>query len=166
MPVESETLATVRQAHIDLFNRYAHALDGRDWRALAALFTPDGSFGFARSLGFGGGEADRTSVAGREAVVAMISGAIESLSATHHLITNHVVDLGADDASAAASCYFRAYHAGKGERAHLFEESLGRFDIRTVRIGADWKIGAMHETIMIMLGTVEAFGHADSPLPA
>ena len=148
--------ATVRQAHIDLFNRYAHALDGRDWDALARLFTGDASFSFARSLGFGAGEADKASIEGRDQLVAMIRGAIESMSATHHLLSNHVVD--AEGESASASCYFRAYHAGQGERAHLFEESLGRFDIATVRVGADWRIRRMHENIMIMLGSADAFG--------
>jgi len=148
--------ADARQAHVDLFNRYAHALDGRDWGALAALFTEDASFSFARSLGFGTGEAEQALIEGRDQLVAMIRGAIESMSATHHLLSNHVLDV--DGASAAASCYFRAYHAGKGERAHLFEESLGRFDFETVRVGPDWKIRRMHENIMIMLGSADAFG--------
>jgi 3-phenylpropionate/cinnamic acid dioxygenase small subunit len=151
-----ETNAAIRQAHIDLFNRYAHALDGRDWAALAELFTDDASFSFARSLGFGAGETDKALIEGRGQLVAMIRGSIESLSATHHLLSNHVVDINGD--SAAASCYFRAYHAGKGERADLFEESLGRFDVTTVRIGSEWKIRRMHENIMIMLGTPDAFG--------
>ena len=144
------------QAHIDLFNRYAHALDGRAWTALAELFTEDASFSFARSLGFGAGDAEQASFTGCDQLIAMIRGAIESLSATHHFLSNHVVDVDGD--TAEASCYFRAYHAGKGERAHLFEESLGRFDINTVRVGADWKIRRMHEAIMIMLGSADAFG--------
>jgi 3-phenylpropionate/cinnamic acid dioxygenase small subunit len=158
MPGSIEEGAVVRQAHIDVFNRYAHALDGRDWQGLADLFTQDAVFSFARSLGFGAGETDKATIEGRDQLVAMIRGSIESLTATHHLLSNHVVD--ADGESAEASCYFRAYHAGKDERAHLFEESLGRFDIATVRVGSDWKIRRMHESIMIMLGTADAFGHS------
>jgi 3-phenylpropionate/cinnamic acid dioxygenase small subunit len=156
MSTTLEDLAVVRQAHIDLLNRYAHALDGRNWEALADLFTQDASFSFARSLGFGAGETDEALIEGREQLVGMIRGSIESLSATHHLLSNHVVDV--DGSSATASCYFRAYHAGKDERAHLFEESLGRFDVATVRLPSGWKIRRMHENIMIMLGTADAFG--------
>ena len=156
MSATFEDLAVVRQAHIDLFNHYAHALDGRNWGALADLFTEDASFSFARSLGFGAGETDKALIEGRDQLVGMIRGSIESLSATHHLLSNHVVDV--DGGTASASCYFRAYHAGKDERAHLFEESLGRFDIATVRLPSGWKIRRMHESIMIMLGTAEAFG--------
>ena len=154
----SNSLEAVRQAHIDLLNRYAHALDKRDWPAMTALFTADVVFGAKRLLGHGAGEADAFALEGRETVVGTISKIIDSLSATHHLISNHVVDLAPDGNTAEASCYFRAYHAGGGDRAHLFEESLGRFDLKTVQVGADWKIRRMDETIMIMLGTVEAFG--------
>src|SRR6476620_2017561 len=83
--------ADVRQAHIDLFNRYALALDGRDWAALTGMFMPDASFSFARSLGFGNGDAETALIEGRDPLVAMIRGSIESLSATHHLLSNHVV---------------------------------------------------------------------------
>jgi 3-phenylpropionate/cinnamic acid dioxygenase small subunit len=156
MSATFEDLTVVRQAHVDLFNFYAHALDGRNWDALADLFTPDASFSFARSLGFGAGETDKALIEGRDQLVAMIRGSIESLSATHHLLSNHVVDVDGDRAS--ASCYFRAYHAGKDGRAHLFEESLGRFDVATVRLASGWKIRRMHENIMIMLGSADAFG--------
>jgi 3-phenylpropionate/cinnamic acid dioxygenase small subunit len=147
-----------RQAHIDLYNRYAEALDRRDWKALASLFTPDAVFAARRLLGVGAGEADAFAIEGRDKLVDTISKIIDSLSATHHMMSNYVVDVAADGRSAEASCYFRAYHAGAGPRAHLFEESLGRFDLKTVRAGAEWKIRRMDETIMIMLGTPEAFG--------
>src|SRR5262245_54536516 len=101
-----EQASAVRQAHVDGFNRYAHALDGRDWDALAGLFTEDAVFSFARSLGFGAGETDKASISGRDQLVAMIRGAIESMSATHHMLSNHVVD--PDGETARASCYFRA----------------------------------------------------------
>lgn len=126
MAGDFEARATVRDAHIDLFNRYAHALDGRNWPALAALFTEDGVFGFSRSLGFGAGEEEQATIEGRDNLVAMITGSIECLSATHHLMSNYVVDVDAGGNTAEASAYFRAYHAGKDARAHLFEEIVGK----------------------------------------
>ena len=158
MPSNFETGALVRQAHIELLNRYAHALDTRDWPALAALFTDDAIFAAQRSLGFGAGEADTFYVEGRDKLVQTLATVISSLSATHHMLSNYVVDIDPGGAATTTSCYLRAYHAGAGERAHLFEESLGRFDLKTVRLGSGWKIRRMDETIMIMLGTPEAFG--------
>jgi hypothetical protein len=67
------------------------------------------------------------------------------------------VNLAADGNSAKSSCYLRAHHVGNRERAHLFEESLGRFDFETVRNGETWQIAKMEENIFIMLGTAEAF---------
>jgi 3-phenylpropionate/cinnamic acid dioxygenase small subunit len=158
MPSNFEAEALVRQAHIDLLNRYAHALDTRDWSALAALFADDAIFAARRLLGIGAGEADAFSIEGRDKLVETIAAIISSLSATHHMLSNYVVDIDPGGTKATASCYLRAYHAGAGERAHLFEESLGRFDLKTVRLGSGWKIRRMDENIMIMLGTPEVFG--------
>lgn len=157
MADDFEARMIVREAHIDLFNRYADAIDRRNWSAFASLFAEDASFGYSRSLGFGAGEAEQDMAEGRDNVVGMITRSIECLSATHHLLSNHVVDVDPGGDTAHASAYFRAYHAGKGPRADLFEESLGRFDIETVRIGSQWKIRRMHEAIMIMLGTPDVF---------
>jgi hypothetical protein len=150
--------ADVRLAHIDLLNRYADALDTRDWPALKELYTEDAVFSARRLLGVGGPEADAFAIEGRDKLVATIGAIIDTLSGTHHFLSNYVVDVEAGGAAATVSCYLRAYHAGAGPRAHLFEESLGRFDLKTVRIGAAWKIREMQETVMIMLGTPEAFG--------
>jgi hypothetical protein len=157
MTISFEADLIVREAHIDIFNRYAHALDARNWKALAALYTEDGVFSFARSLGVGAGIAEQATIEGRDKLVEMIASQIECLSATHHFMSNYVVDLDPGGEAAEASAYFRAYHAGRGERAHLFEESLGRFDLKTVKVGSEWKIRRMHENIMIMLGTADVF---------
>jgi hypothetical protein len=149
----------VRHANIDLINRYALAVHKRDWTTFASLFTPDAVFSARQTLGFGGGEQGAFTVQTPEKIVEATAAPIESLAETHTIITNHVVDPAPDNASAAVSCYFRAYHAGKGERAHLFEESLGRFEVETVLVGSSWKIRRLDETVMIMLGTVDAFGH-------
>jgi hypothetical protein len=151
-------LDDVRHANIDLMNRYALAVHKRDWAKFGELFTPDAVFSARRTLGFGGGEEGAFSVQTPEKIVEATAAPIESLSETHTIITNYVVDAAPDNASADISCYFRAYHAGKGERAHLFEESLGRFEVETVRVGSSWKIRRLDETVMIMLGTVDAFG--------
>lgn len=160
MPTTFETDTAVRHAHIDLLNRYAHAMDGRNWPALAALFTEDGIFA-ARRIPFSGAqlpEGPDMSLEGPDRIVKFISAMLDTMRATHYMLSNHVVDVDSGGASAAASCYFRAYHIGKDERAHLYEESLGRFDLKTVRLGSQWKIRWMQESNMISLGTQEAWG--------
>lgn len=146
-----------RQANIDLMNAYAHALDTRDWDLFASLFTPDLQFAARQYLENAVPGPDFQTVDGRDALIAFIRQTWNGLSATHHMLSNYVVNLAPDGNSAKASCYLRAHHVGNRERAHLFEESLGRFDLQTVREGESWKIRRMAENIFIMLGTADAF---------
>lgn len=146
-----------QQDHIDLMNRYAHALDVRDWDLLASLFTEDAGFRARVILEGGVPDADNTAVDGRDALVATLRTIWDGLSATHHMLSNYLVEPAADGMTAKASCYLRAHHVGNRERAHLFEESLGRFDFATVREAGGWKIRRMEENLFVMLGTAEAF---------
>src|SRR5438067_11117691 len=157
MNVATPIEADPRQAHIDMMNRYAHALDTGDWALLDSLFTEDGVFRAQVLVDRQPSGTDDVRMEGRDILIASLKHIFDGLAATHHLLGNYVVELAADGASAKASCYMRAYHGGAGPRAHLFEESLGRFDFQTVRTGAGWKIRRMNETIMVMLGTAEAF---------
>lgn len=146
----------VQQDHIDLMNRYAHALDVRDWDLLTSLFTEDASFR-ARMIVGGVAEPDNTAMDGRENLVTTLRTIWAGLSATHHMLSNYVVEPAADGITARASCYLRAHHIGNRERSHLFEESLGRFDFETVREAGGWKIRRMAENLFVMLGTADAF---------
>jgi hypothetical protein len=154
-------MTDARQANIDLMNAYAHALDTRDWTLFASLFTGDCEFA-ARQWGENAVPGpDFMNVQGCAELTSTLQKTWDGLSATHHLLSNYVVKLAGDGNSAEASCYMRAHHVGNRERAHLFEESLGRFDFRTVRQAGGWKIARMEENIFVMLGTAEAF---DNPL--
>ena len=155
MPTNSDMDHAYR-ANIDLYGHYARAIDARDWPKLSGLFTDDATFGFTQSPA--SPDADVTYVEGREAVIDMIRSFISVLSASHHLTSSYLVEISDDGDSACSSAYFRAYHAGKDERAHLFQESLGRFDLETVRLGSQWKIRRMLEIMMLDLGTHDAFG--------
>ncbi|MCB2059642.1 MAG: nuclear transport factor 2 family protein [Novosphingobium sp.] len=157
MTGERQTADDPRQANIDLMNRYAHALDMRDWDLLASLFTEDAEFYARQYLENAVPGEDFLAQQGRETIVSSIRAIWDGLSATHHMLSNYVVELAKDDRSADTSCYLRAHHVGNRERSHLFEESLGRFDFRTVLEDGRWKICRMEENIFIMLGTEEAF---------
>jgi hypothetical protein len=148
--------ATVRDLNIDLMNRYADALDRRDWEAFAGLFTEDASF-VAQYVTPGEPVEPLLSLGSRNTIVGVIGPIIEGLSATHHMMSNHVVEPARDGRRARTSCYFRAHHHGAGERSHLFDESLGRFDFETVLSPAGWQIRRMVEHIMVKLGDPGAF---------
>lgn len=146
-----------RLAIVALLNRYCHALDMRDWDVLASLFTEDAVLK-ARMVDRGTPGPEIACVEGRGAILASIRDMWEGIAATHHMVTNHVVDVAPDGRSATGSCYLRAHHAGGGAKAHLFEESLARFDFAVVRAGDAWKVRLWDEAIFIMLGTQEVFG--------
>lgn len=150
-------------AHLRLLNAYCHALDTCDWALMRTLFTENAVFAARTMQGRTPGP-DDIRLEGREKLVGHLEKVWARLSATHHIISNHVVEASADGDSARGSCYIRAYHAGAGERAHLFEESLGRFDFTSIREDGAWKIRTWDENIMIMLGTPEVFAHPPGEL--
>lgn len=143
--------------NINLMHNYAHALDVRDWELFASLFTTDTVFMARQWEENAVPGPDFMHVEGRDALVSTLQQTWNGLSATHHMLANHVVNPAPDGQSAEASCYMRAHHVGNRERSHLFEESLGRFDLRTVVEDGVWKIARMEENIMVMLGTADAF---------
>lgn len=158
----NDTAGGAFQANIDLMNAYAHALDVRDWALFASLFTRDTEFAARQYLENSVPGEDFMFVEGRDALVATLQKTWEGLSATHHMLSNYVVNLGPDGTSAETSCYMRAHHIGNRERSHLFEESLGRFDFKTVLQDDGWKIRRMDENIFVMLGTADAFAPPDA----
>jgi hypothetical protein len=147
------------QANIDLMNSYCHALDTRDWELFASLFTQDTEFAARQWEENAVPGPDFMNVKGRDALTTTLQQTWDGLSATHHMLSNYVVNLAPDEASADASCYMRAHHVGNRERSHLFEESLGRFDFKTVKQAGGWKIARMEENIFVMLGTADAFAN-------
>ncbi|MDG2002247.1 MAG: nuclear transport factor 2 family protein [Novosphingobium sp.] len=147
------------QANIDLMNAYAHALDTRDWTLFASLFTEDTEFAARQYEENSVPGPDFMKVKGCAKLTATLQATWDGLSATHHMLSNYVVKLAEDGASAQASCYMRAHHVGNRERSHLFEESLGRFDLKTVLQDGSWKVARMEENIFVMLGTADAFAN-------
>jgi len=127
-----------------LLCRYCDALDFRRWEMLDDVFTPTiRAFWPTEEV-----------IEGREENIAWIKRAFVYLGATHHLISNMVVNIDGDTAS--TECRVRAYHAGGDDRG-LFEESLATFSAKACRTPAGWRINEFTETIAIMLGTEEVF---------
>jgi hypothetical protein len=84
-----------RQAIVDVCTTYALALDSRDWARLRACFTEDAV------ADYGGIGAS----AGYEAIERTCRAALEPLSASQHLLGNHLVRLDGD--AADSTCYSR-----------------------------------------------------------
>lgn len=87
----------------DLLNRYATALDDRDWKRLATCFTPDAVALYGPVLG---------RHEGFDAIEKLCRGALEPLDSSHHMITNVEVEIEGD--KARTRCYLHAQHTKAG----------------------------------------------------
>ena len=115
------------QAQLDLISRFYLALDTRDWDQLPTVLAEDAVLR-TRMVRQGVRGPEVGHVEGRDAIIAMIQGLWERLAGTHHMTSNHIVEIGADGETASGNCTLRAHHAGIGAKAHLFEESLARIE--------------------------------------
>ncbi|MER7209220.1 nuclear transport factor 2 family protein [Streptosporangium sp. NPDC000239] len=137
---------TDREQIFALFDRYADALDHREWALLERLFTEDVTTDW-----FGAYQ-----VSGRAEVIAYISDLVGRTLRTHHMLGNYTADVQGDTAEASARV--RAYHVGEGD---LFEESLAGFEATAVRTPDGWRFSRFDERLYVMLGTQEVFGLTD-----
>lgn len=83
-----------------VLNRYATALDGRDWSALDDVFASDAT---AYYEGIG-------SYNGRSAIVKLIKTVLSGCGPTQHLLGNVRIEV--DGHEARARCYLQAIHVG------------------------------------------------------
>ena len=85
---------------VELTHRYCWALDDREWDALRDLFTDDAT----AFLGVDCADVD--------AIVAQCRGFLSTLDASHHMVTNHLIEIRGDEAT--CRCYFQAQHTVRG----------------------------------------------------
>lgn len=107
---------------------YAARLDGRDYKAYAALFTPDGEW--ANGAG---------SHKGREAIekmLGMLGPAGAENKSNFHIITNPQVDVTGDTATAVSRYLF----VMRGKDGRPVPSLAGIYTDSLVRDGAGWKI--------------------------
>jgi len=128
------TLAEDRFAVIETLDRYAVALDARDWSLLDRVFTPDaiGDFGEYRC-------ATRDEI--RDLVERMLGGC----GPTQHLLGVYRIEISGDDATSA--CSIRAHHTGRGAEAQLAYECFGEYRDRLIRTPEGWRI--RHRTMRV-----------------
>ena len=114
---------------LDVLNRYAHALDSRDWDLLRSCFTPDA---VADYLDLGGVNE------GVEAIVALCRGALDGLDASQHLIGSPLAEVEGD--TATARCYLQAQHVFRGAPGGDHYLVGGTYVDRLVRTDDGWRI--------------------------
>jgi 3-phenylpropionate/cinnamic acid dioxygenase small subunit len=134
-----------RTAVIDTVNRYAAALDSRDWALLDEVFTPDavGDFG-------------RGPLIGREALRDLLRRVLGGSGPSQHLLANHRVELGGD--TARCVCQVRAFSAGAGQAAGRSYELFGEYRDQLVRTPEGWRIARREMTIRHEIGTRDVLG--------
>ena len=115
-----------------LVNRYAQAVDGKDWAMYASCFTADAEIDYSSAGGARGGVAEST---------AWLATVLAPLSVSQHFITNQVIEVTGDE----ATC--RAYFFGVVGNQSAAGSSLiwvgGIYEDRLRRTEAGWRIAEM-----------------------
>jgi ketosteroid isomerase-like protein len=116
-----------QQAIGALLVRYVHALDRRDWAAVAQCFSPDAVF-----IHPGG------RVEGPDGIVGRARAALDPLDASQHLLGSLLVNVDGD--TAEATSYFHAQHVRAGASGGDLYVIAGTYRDRLRRGAAGWVI--------------------------
>ena len=115
-----------------LINRYAQAVDGKDWALYASCFTTDAEIDYSSAGGARGGVAEST---------AWLAMMLEPISVSQHYITNQVIGVTGDE----GTC--RAYFFGVVGNQSPSESSLiwvgGIYEDVLRRTEAGWRIAEL-----------------------
>ena len=127
LPLRERLSLNEQVAIVALLNRYATALDTRNWDLLAGCFTKDATFDYPviRLL------------SGNRAFAEFMRQAFDGLDATQHIVTNHVVVLKAGEVQATS--YFQAQHYRAGAAGGSTFTAGGRYHDRLVQERRVWK---------------------------
>ena len=142
-----------RQAIVDTVVRWAMALDAKDWEAAAACLAAEveADYGDLR------GSRDRM---GAEAFVALRREALGPLR-THHLSTNHLVELEGDEATCRSAFLIHRLDPGRPE-PNTFD-SLGHYEHGLRRIDGHWRIVRVRQEVAWNRGDASIHAGARRP---
>ncbi|MFF1461828.1 nuclear transport factor 2 family protein [Streptomyces sp. NPDC058330] len=127
--------ADYHRAITEALARLASALDRRDWKGIAAAFTPD-------ATGY--------SATGVTNIVDVVRRHLGGCGPSQHLLGNHRVTVDGDRARSLT--YARVYHQGAGPMAGRFFECCGEYDDRWSRVDNQWLLSHRGFTMTIRLG--------------
>jgi len=129
-----------RAAVVDSVNRYATALDSRDWALLDEVFVSDVVVDFGGRV-----------VSGREAVRDLVRRMLGGSGPSQHLLANHRVELHGEAARCVSQV--RAFSAGVGAAAGRSYELLGEYRDELVRTPDGWRIARREMTVRHEIGS-------------
>lgn len=123
-----------RQAIVDVTIDYGWILDHGDHQLLRRVFTDDAH---AVLAGF--------ECHGVEPIIAKVDSALNPLSVSQHIITNHQVEVTGD--TATSRCYLHAQHTLRGTEGGENFIMAGRYQDELVRTEQGWRIAKRVLTI-------------------
>jgi len=112
-----------------LLDRYAHALDEKDWSMLRTCFTEDAVALYGEALGRKDGYA---------AIEEACRGALERLDSSQHMLSNKEVVIDGDRAT--SRCYLQAQHTKAGTAGGDNLTIGGIYLDEIVRTSEGWRI--------------------------
>ncbi len=124
-----------RQEIIALAIAYCWSIDGHRWDDLDDIFTIDATADFATA-----GVHD-----GRAGIKERIEGALGSLDASQHIVSNHQISLEGD--TARHRCQMQAQHVRHDADGGPNYMVAGRYEDRLVRTAEGWRIA--HRDLVI-----------------
>lgn len=133
----------------DVVLRYATAVDTRDWALYRSVFTDPLTVDFSSWSG----EPEITVPV--DDWVNRVRETLSGFDATHHLSSNHVIDVSGDVAICVSYMVARHYLVENGER--LMHSIGGHYTNRLVRIQGEWKIERCALKVTWELGSRDLF---------
>ncbi|MBW2274736.1 MAG: nuclear transport factor 2 family protein [Deltaproteobacteria bacterium] len=134
-----------REEIIAALDRYAEALDGRQWELLDRVFLPELDYDFvawrARS---------------RAEAVERIREALDGCGPTQHLLGNYRVTVDGDSATSAV--YVRAFHLGIGSAQGKTFEMGGEYRDEWVRSEEGWLSARRSVKVLFVVGDPRVLG--------
>jgi ketosteroid isomerase-like protein len=115
-----------------LVNRYAQAVDGKDWAMYASCFTPDAVIDYSSAGGARGGVAEST---------AWLTTMLEPISVSQHFITNQVVEVKGDEATCRAYFFGVVGNQSEGESSLIWVGGIYEDVLRRTESG--WRIAEL-----------------------
>ena len=114
---------------VSLTVRYCWALDERDWNSLSEVFSSDAyaKYGVTEHKGI-------------DSIIEKCQKALLPLDFSHHMVTNHVVELEGDEAT--CKCYFQAQHVRNSTPGGVNFIIAGKYEDELTRINGEWKISS------------------------
>lgn len=114
---------------IALTIKYCWALDERDWESLSEVFLSDAyaKYGITTHQGI-------------ESILERCKKALTPLDFSHHMVSNHVVEVEGDKAK--CKCYFQAQHVRTSTPEGVNFLIAGKYEDELIRVNKEWKIAS------------------------